>query len=95
MEEWGHYNNILSSNIKYRYNSKKILIIYFLHISAFVRFFDVTPLGQILNRFSADTNIIDQVRIIQEFFNLEQPCRLRSHEDVTTGFSSKRVHAVI
>lgn len=28
----------------------------------FVRFFDVTPLGQILNRFSADTNIIDQVR---------------------------------
>ncbi len=26
-----------------------------------VRFFDVTPLGQILNRFSADTNIIDQV----------------------------------
>lgn len=27
-----------------------------------IRFFDVTPLGQILNRFSADTNIIDQVR---------------------------------
>lgn len=26
------------------------------------RFFDITPLGQILNRFSADTNIIDQVR---------------------------------
>ncbi|CAF95602.1 unnamed protein product [Tetraodon nigroviridis] len=25
-----------------------------------LRFFDVTPLGQILNRFSADTNIIDQ-----------------------------------
>ncbi|XP_020569948.1 ATP-binding cassette sub-family C member 9 isoform X1 [Oryzias latipes] len=25
-----------------------------------IRFFDVTPLGQILNRFSADTNIIDQ-----------------------------------
>lgn len=27
-----------------------------------LRFFDITPLGQILNRFSADTNIIDQVR---------------------------------
>lgn len=26
-----------------------------------LRFFDITPLGQILNRFSADTNIIDQV----------------------------------
>lgn len=26
-----------------------------------LRFFDVTPLGQILNRFSADTNVIDQV----------------------------------
>lgn len=28
---------------------------------SFLRFFDITPLGQILNRFSADTNIIDQV----------------------------------
>lgn len=28
------------------------------------RFFDITPLGQILNRFSADTNIIDQVQQI-------------------------------
>lgn len=27
------------------------------------RFFDTTPLGLILNRFSADTNIIDQVDI--------------------------------
>lgn len=27
------------------------------------RFFDMTPLGLILNRFSADTNIIDQVDI--------------------------------
>ena len=26
------------------------------------RFFDITPLGLIINRFSADTNIIDQVR---------------------------------
>lgn len=29
-----------------------------------LRFFDITPLGQILNRFSADTNIIDQVQQI-------------------------------
>uniref|UniRef100_A0A3P8USD2 ATP-binding cassette, sub-family C (CFTR/MRP), member 9 n=1 Tax=Cynoglossus semilaevis TaxID=244447 RepID=A0A3P8USD2_CYNSE len=29
-------------------------------IHAHIRFFDITPLGQILNRFSADTNIIDQ-----------------------------------
>lgn len=29
----------------------------------FNRFFDMTPLGLILNRFSADTNIIDQVDI--------------------------------
>lgn len=28
-----------------------------------LRFFDITPLGQILNRFSADTNIIDQVKM--------------------------------
>lgn len=27
------------------------------------RFFDMTPLGLILNRFSADTNIIDQVDV--------------------------------
>lgn len=30
-----------------------------------LRFFDITPLGQILNRFSADTNIIDQVQQIR------------------------------
>lgn len=29
----------------------------------FHRFFDMTPLGLILNRFSADTNIIDQVDV--------------------------------
>ncbi|NXV55407.1 ABCC9 protein, partial [Molothrus ater] len=28
-----------------------------------IRFFDMTPLGLILNRFSADTNIIDQVDV--------------------------------
>lgn len=32
-----------------------------LYILPPLRFFDITPLGQILNRFSADTNIIDQV----------------------------------
>lgn len=52
-----HYNNMFPSN-----NNN--------HISVFVRFFDVTPLGQILNRFSADTNIIDQVRNNQQLFHL-------------------------
>lgn len=33
----------------------------FVYILPPLRFFDITPLGQILNRFSADTNIIDQV----------------------------------
>lgn len=38
------------------------------------RFFDITPLGLIINRFSADTNIIDQVRfeirrLLPDFLN--------------------------
>lgn len=50
---WGEHN------IWYRLNQERLYKIFFY---IFVRFFDVTPLGQILNRFSADTNIIDQVR---------------------------------
>lgn len=49
----------LEHNIWYRLNQERH---YKMSFNTFVRFFDVTPLGQILNRFSADTNIIDQVR---------------------------------
>lgn len=73
--------------------------LFFFHISALVRFFDITPLGQILNRFSADTNIIDQVRTNQQLFFfllvLLWPSSAEvwalSHGDVSTASSSKRV----
>lgn len=37
------------------------LVLSYIPICLLPRFFDTTPLGLILNRFSADTNIIDQV----------------------------------
>ncbi len=48
----------VKKTMRYRFNQDH----HYKMVYTIVRFFDVTPLGQILNRFSADTNIIDQVR---------------------------------
>lgn len=44
-----------------------------------LRFFDVTPLGQILNRFSADTNIIDQVQSTSGA-HVSKDCHLQANQ---------------
>lgn len=64
-----------------------------------LRFFDITPLGQILNRFSADTNIIDQVqqiwceRMQTDQSTSEYLCPLSAYSSNTGVFD--KVHAAL
>jgi len=48
------------------------LVIY-LHVCYLNRFFDITPVGRILNRMSGGIQIIDQVRILIALWHFSLP----------------------